>query len=172
LDHVGPSLEDDINQMEGTDFKIEPYAVGKLTAKLANRNDYMVLVSFKSFSEVSKAQCGHALIIYCIPTLESLEQNSQKSSTAVRRHHCRKLEPNGGPSFGKCFRCKWATHCSKAWQSLLGAMVTSQSVKLHTRRSEGCWSCSDDSEQGIDKEGVVLHTGFRLASKLKGGSNE
>lgn len=76
----------------------------------------MVLVSFKSFSEVSKAQCGHALIIYCIPTLESLEQNSQKSSTAVRRHHCRKNEPNGGPSFGKCFRCKWATHCSKAWQ--------------------------------------------------------
>lgn len=60
----------------------------------------------------------------------------------------------------------------KPGKSLLGAMVTSQSVKLHTRRSEGCWSCSDDSEQGIDKEGVVLHTGFRLASKLKGGSNE
>jgi hypothetical protein len=116
LDHVGPSLEDDINQMEGPDFTIEPYAVGKLTAKLANRNDYMVLVSFKSFSEVSKAQCGHALITDCIPTLESLEQNSPKSSTAVRRHHCRKHEPNGGPSFGKCFRCKWATHCSKAWQ--------------------------------------------------------
>lgn len=60
----------------------------------------------------------------------------------------------------------------KPGKSLLGAMVTRQSVKLHTRRSEGCWSCSDDSEQGIDKEGVVLHTGFRLASKLKGGSNE
>jgi hypothetical protein len=38
LDHIGASLEDDINQMEGPDFKVEPFVVGKLIAKLANRN--------------------------------------------------------------------------------------------------------------------------------------
>jgi hypothetical protein len=77
----------------------------------------MVLLAFKSIPEVSKAQCGHALIIDCIPTLKSLEKTRRKkSSTFVRRHHFWKHEPNGGPSFGKYFRSKSAAYCSKACQ--------------------------------------------------------
>jgi hypothetical protein len=37
----------------------------------------------------------------------------------------------------------------KPAKSLLGAMVTRQSLKLHTRRSEVCLSFSDEHEQGI-----------------------
>mmetsp|Transcript_3200 Transcript_3200/g.5887 ORF Transcript_3200/g.5887 Transcript_3200/m.5887 type:complete len:90 (+) Transcript_3200:845-1114(+) len=62
----------------------------------------MVLLAFKSIPEVSKAQCGHALIIDCIPTLKSLEQNSQKE----KFYFCT------SPSFLKA-RAEW---WSKLWQ--------------------------------------------------------
>jgi hypothetical protein len=66
LDHVGPSLENDINQMEGPDFKIEPHAVGKLTAKLANRNDALygarfIQIIFGS-QQGSMRTCSHYLL--------------------------------------------------------------------------------------------------------------
>lgn len=61
LEHVGPSLEHDINQIEGPDFMIEPFAVGNLIAKLANRNDCVVLLAFKSFPN----GCQHGSVRAC-----------------------------------------------------------------------------------------------------------
>lgn len=78
LEYFGPSLGYEFEKAS-EEYQIEPSVVGKIIEDLAKRSECMIVLAFKSFRS-DKSQCGNALIIDCVPTLESLEgPNFQQS---------------------------------------------------------------------------------------------
>ena len=78
LEYFGPSLRLEFYEAMEPEYTIDPSVVGKLIAKLANRKECMIFLAFKPFHG-KKAPLGNALIIDCVPVLETLGPDFQQS---------------------------------------------------------------------------------------------
>lgn len=82
IEYIGPSLEQEFFQAQNAEHMLDPSAVGDMIVKLANRKDCMVLLAFKSFHG-KKSSYGNALVIDCIPVLETLGPDFQEGDFEI-----------------------------------------------------------------------------------------